>query len=149
MNRIDKTDVRHVDGQLPNGAEHIHERFTEIFTSVGRNEDHAFRQTRQAGKGCPLIEGGHCHEGIYDGISCDENLLFRDSRIQQILPGFFRRGEGIVRHLVCEPPVDLFREWLVFIVGPEPGLHMADGDAMIKSGKRSRKNGCCVPLGPE
>ena len=79
-------------------------------------------------------------------VARDEDLVFGHVFLQQILFAQ-RRGREVIRG---DPPRDLtvhlLRPWTVYVVSPQPGFHMPDGDLLVKSRQRGRRGGRRVPV---
>ena len=78
---------------------------------------------------------GHGLHGVHDGVPSDQNPVRRHRRAQKIPFRRLGRREVKIRERTYQRSVDLFREGVVGVEGPEPRFDVADGNVLIRRGE--------------
>src|SRR5262249_35428554 len=85
-------------------------------------------------------------ERIDDGIARDLDLLDGDPLVEEVAARPVRRREVPLRERRRDLAVELFRKGCVSAVRAETSLDVADGDARVEGGERSREGGGGIAL---
>jgi hypothetical protein len=143
MNRIKDLDVGVAAGELGEGSADVFEALAEALPAMPGHQDEPARRiqegealrdpVRELGVTAQLLTGQQ--ERVDHRVAGDVDLLGRDPFGQERPPRPLGRREMQVGHDRGDLAVRLLRPGSFEIPGPEPGLDVADRDAVVESGE--------------
>ena len=149
MDRINQLHVPVLLGDLTEGQTNVLHRLAVILPPVAGDQKHLLLPVGQAVQlvGSEAVVLPHSgFQRVDDGVSRDEDALGVPALPKEVLPVPGGGAEVQVRDGGGKHPVHFLGKGGVFVIGPQPRLHMAHGHLMIVGGEGPGEGGGGIPV---